>query len=168
MTERDGFWEPSGTPGLGALPKIAENLKADAVVCKGGDCYKTVQAAVNAAPDNAEGRFVIYIKEGVYEEKVRVPYRKKNVVFLGDGMGRTVITGSANVAQPGITTYSSATVGQFLSFLSLRFSCFFLCMPFEFPVFLILTAFSLYFKNSPEILISIIDVNFQFLTGEQN
>ncbi|ESW09700.1 hypothetical protein PHAVU_009G148900 [Phaseolus vulgaris] len=111
MTERDGFWEPSGTPGLGALPKIAENLKADAVVCKGGDCYKTVQAAVNAAPDNAEGRFVIYIKEGVYEEKVRVPYRKKNVVFLGDGMGRTVITGSANVAQPGITTYSSATVG---------------------------------------------------------
>ncbi|CAJ1974691.1 unnamed protein product [Sphenostylis stenocarpa] len=111
MTERDGFWEPSGTRRLGAGPKIPSKLKADVTVCKGGGCYGTVQEAVNAAPDNAKGRFVIYIKEGVYEERVRVPLRKKNVVFLGDGIGKTVITGSANVAQPGVTTYNSATVG---------------------------------------------------------
>ncbi|BAT79222.1 Pectinesterase inhibitor 51 Pectin methylesterase [Vigna angularis] len=111
MTERDGFWEPSGTQGLGAGPKIPEKLTSDAVVCKGGGCYQTVQEAVNAAPNHSEERFVIYIKEGVYEEKVRIPLRKRNVVFLGDGMGKTVITGSANVGQLGVTTYSSATVG---------------------------------------------------------
>ena len=117
-TERDGFWERNEAGGgstesfSGGVPK---NLKADVTVCKDatkGGCYKTVQEAVNAAPDNdGKRRFVIHIKEGVYEETVRVPLEKRNVVFLGDGMGKTVITGSLNVGQPGITTSSSATVG---------------------------------------------------------
>uniref|UniRef100_A0A2N9H6L8 pectinesterase n=1 Tax=Fagus sylvatica TaxID=28930 RepID=A0A2N9H6L8_FAGSY len=86
-TERDGFWEGGGG---------------------GGGWWE----AVNAAPNNADGgkRFVISIKEGVYEETVRIPLEKKNVVFLGDGMGKTVITGSLNVGQPGISTYNTATV----------------------------------------------------------
>ncbi|KAI4317118.1 hypothetical protein L6164_025022 [Bauhinia variegata] len=116
MTERGGFWEGSGSgsgSGLGFSGGFPAKLTADATVCKegGNGCYKTVQEAVNAAPDNAgPQRFVIRIKEGVYEETVRVPLEKKNLVFLGDGMGKTVITGSANVGQPGMTTYNSATV----------------------------------------------------------
>jgi pectin methylesterase-like acyl-CoA thioesterase len=59
-------------------------------VCKDatkGGCYKTVQEAVNAAPDNGgKWRFVIHIKEGVYEETIRVLLEKKNVVFLGGKM----------------------------------------------------------------------------------
>ncbi|KAE9584215.1 putative pectinesterase [Lupinus albus] len=107
-TERDGFWEKPGS------------------VCKGGDsgCLKTIQEAVNKAPDNdGKGKkFVIYIKEGVYEEEtVKVPLEKRNVVFLGDGMGKTVITGSANVGQPGVSTYTSATVGEFLIKCSIYF-----------------------------------------------
>ncbi|CAL0319694.1 unnamed protein product [Lupinus luteus] len=116
QTEREGFWEPalgSGSEFRAGIPV----LKGDAVVCKGegSGCYKTVQEAVNAAPEREvgeRGRFVIHIKEGVYEERVRVPLKKRNVVFLGDGMGKTVITGSASVGlQPGMTTYNSATVG---------------------------------------------------------
>ncbi|GLU12537.1 hypothetical protein SLE2022_292080 [Rubroshorea leprosula] len=117
-TERDGFYGGRGSPresGLGFNGGFPSNLKADATVCKDGNarCYTTVQAAVNAAPDNEmRRRFVIHIKEGVYEETVRVPFEKKNVVFLGDGMGKTVITGSLNVGkQFGMTTYNSATVG---------------------------------------------------------
>lgn len=116
-TERDGFWEPgSASPGPGSNGGVPAGLKADATVCKGGGggCdYETVQEAVNAAPDNAGpgSRFVIWIKTGVYEETVRVPLEKKNVVFLGDGMGKTVITGSKNVGQQGMSTYNSATVG---------------------------------------------------------
>ena len=34
------------------------------------------------------------------------------MVFLGDGMGKTIITGALNVGQPGMTTYNSATVGE--------------------------------------------------------
>jgi pectin methylesterase-like acyl-CoA thioesterase len=82
-------------------------------VCKDaskGGCYKTVEEAVNAVPNGGQRRFV-KIKKGVYKETVTVPLEKKNVVFLGDGMGKTVITGSLNVGQPGISTYNSATVG---------------------------------------------------------
>ncbi|XVF14920.1 hypothetical protein REPUB_Repub09cG0102600 [Reevesia pubescens] len=116
-TERDGFYEKGSGGGteLGFNGGFPSNLKVDVTVCKDGSggCYKTVQEAVNAAPDNADTRrrFVIQIKEGVYEETVRVPFEKKNVVFLGDGMGKTIITGALNVGQPGITTYSTATVG---------------------------------------------------------
>ncbi|XP_038706646.1 probable pectinesterase/pectinesterase inhibitor 51 isoform X2 [Tripterygium wilfordii] len=113
-TERDGSWEPVGSGELGFRGGFPPGLKADVTVCKDGNggCYKTVQDAVNAAPDNEWGRkFVIYIKEGVYTETVRVPLEKKNVVFLGEGMGKTVITASAFSGQPGVTTYNSATVG---------------------------------------------------------
>ncbi|RID73160.1 hypothetical protein BRARA_B00327 [Brassica rapa] len=114
-TERDGFWEKTG-PGLGSEPNLGfpSGLKEDVTVCKTGKCgYKTVQEAVNAAPeDNGAVKFVIKISEGVYEETVRVPFEKRNVVFIGDGMGKTVITGSLNAGMRGITTYNTATVGE--------------------------------------------------------
>ncbi|KAG6721695.1 hypothetical protein I3843_03G124300 [Carya illinoinensis] len=113
-TERDGFWMGGGGSGSDFRGGFPSKLKADATVCKDGSggCYKKVQDAVNAAPDNAgERKFVIHIKEGVYKETVKIPLEKKNVVFLGDGMGKTVITGSLNVGQPGISTINTATVG---------------------------------------------------------
>ncbi|XP_073125364.1 probable pectinesterase/pectinesterase inhibitor 51 [Henckelia pumila] len=117
-TERDGFWVTgSGSTGSGFVGGVPPGLKADVTVCKGvggGACdYKAVQDAVNAVPDESRSgkRFVIWIKEGVYVETVRVPLEKKNVVFVGDGMGKTVISGSMNVGQAGMTTYESATVG---------------------------------------------------------
>ncbi|XP_043697826.1 probable pectinesterase/pectinesterase inhibitor 51 [Telopea speciosissima] len=116
MTERNGFWEDGGVGGSGSGFKggFPSGLSADITVCKeeGSGCYKTVQAAVDAAPDNQLARkFVICIKTGVYDEIVRVPLEKKNLVFIGDGMGKTVITGSWNAGQSGITTYNTATVG---------------------------------------------------------
>ncbi|XP_012087640.1 probable pectinesterase/pectinesterase inhibitor 51 isoform X2 [Jatropha curcas] len=113
-TERDGFWEGPGLSSeVGLEGEFPSNLTADVTVCKERiSCYRTVQEAVNAAPNNTvDRRFVIHIKEGVYEEIVRVHFEKRNVVFLGDGMGKTVITGSLNVGQLGVTTYESATVG---------------------------------------------------------
>lgn len=117
-TERDGFWEKtkpgSGTVKDGSLG-FPSGLKEDVTVCKDGCGYKTVQEAVDAAPaTNGTVKFVIGIREGVYEETVRVPFEKKNVVFIGDGMGKTVITGSLNVGQPGMTTFNSATVGELI------------------------------------------------------
>ena len=131
-TERNGFWEDFGGGGGGGGGKpmfgfnggVPKDLKPNATVdWKGGDgCYKTVQAAVNAAPDNdgSRRRFVIWIREGVYDETVRVPLEKKNVVFLGDGMGKTVITGSLNVGMPGISTYNSATLGKYTQYNDAR------------------------------------------------
>ncbi|MQL85967.1 hypothetical protein Taro_018493 [Colocasia esculenta] len=119
QTERDGYWGDDAAAGWsdqgssfsGGFPSDLPPPKAK--VCKdGGDgCYRTVQEAVNAAPDNGTERFVIYIKEGVYKETVRIPFEKTNVVFLGDGMGKTIITGSLNVGMVGISTFNTATVG---------------------------------------------------------
>lgn len=33
-------------------------------------------------------------------------------MFLGDGMGKTVITGSLEAGQAGVTNYTSATLGK--------------------------------------------------------
>lgn len=116
QTERDGFWEePELDEEVGLRGSFPSKLMANVTVCKNrSGCVKTVQEAVNLASDNlpTDQRFVIHIKEGVYEEIVRIPFEKKNVVFLGDGIGITVITGSLNVGQPGMSTYESATVGK--------------------------------------------------------
>lgn len=98
---------------------VPRSLKPNVMVCKTGNCqYRSVQDAVNAAPNNlVSQRFVIWIKAGLYDEIVRVPIAKRNLVFLGDGMGKTVITGSLNVghmANTGVTTFESATVGKFI------------------------------------------------------
>ncbi|CAH2068644.1 unnamed protein product [Thlaspi arvense] len=78
MTERAGFWESGseGSDGLSYKGGLPSGLTADVTVCKGEEkkCdHKTVQEAVDAAPDNliADKRFVIRIQEGVYEETVR-------------------------------------------------------------------------------------------------
>ncbi|CAL9057843.1 unnamed protein product [Musa banksii] len=118
QTERDGYWpdatvaSPSGEGARKEFPR--PGTPPDATVCKEGGClFGSVQAAVDAAPEHSAGRYVIYIKEGVYEETVRVPFVKTNLVFIGDGMGKTVITGSLNADTVGVSTYNSATVGEY-------------------------------------------------------
>ncbi|KAK4765580.1 hypothetical protein SAY86_026670 [Trapa natans] len=114
-TERDGFWEPGPFSGSGQdfTAGFPANLAADVMVCKdevGGCSYSKVQDAVDTAPSNGARRFVIRIRAGIYRETVRISLDKKNVVFVGDGVGKTIITGSLNVGQPGIWTYNTATV----------------------------------------------------------
>ncbi|XP_048330180.2 pectinesterase [Ziziphus jujuba] len=79
------------------------------VAADGSGNYKTVSAAVAAAPDNSKTRYVIKIKAGVYRENVEVGKKKKNIMFLGEGRTTTIITGSRNVVD-GSTTFKSATV----------------------------------------------------------
>lgn len=88
------------------------SVKADATVAADGSgTFKTVAAAVAAAPENSNKRYVIHIKAGVYRENVEVAKKKKNIMFMGDGRTRTIITGSRNVVD-GSTTFHSATVGK--------------------------------------------------------
>uniref|UniRef100_A0A6M2EFW2 Pectinesterase n=1 Tax=Populus davidiana TaxID=266767 RepID=A0A6M2EFW2_9ROSI len=86
------------------------SLTPDVVVAADGSGnYKTVSAAVAAAPKYSSKRYIIRIKAGVYRENVEVPKEKSNIMFLGDGRKTTIITGSRNVVG-GSTTYHSATV----------------------------------------------------------
>ncbi|XP_030448705.1 pectinesterase-like [Syzygium oleosum] len=79
------------------------------VAADGSGDYRTVSAAVAAAPEGSARRYIIRIKAGVYRENVEVPKKKTNLMFMGDGRTSTIITGSRNVVD-GSTTFNSATV----------------------------------------------------------
>lgn len=84
--------------------------KANVVVAQDGSGnYKTVAAAV-AAAKSSSGRYVIYVKAGVYNEKIEI--KAKNIMLVGDGIGKTILTGSKSVGG-GSTTFNSATLGMF-------------------------------------------------------
>ncbi|XP_072974749.1 pectinesterase [Typha angustifolia] len=92
------------------LQSAANITKVDLVVAKDGSGnFTTVSAAVAAAPNNSDTRFIIYIKAGGYFENVEVGKSKTNLMFIGDGIGKTVIKASRNVVD-GWTTFRSATL----------------------------------------------------------
>ncbi|KAK4744857.1 hypothetical protein SAY87_011169 [Trapa incisa] len=87
--------------------------QANVVVAQDGSGnYKTISEAVSAASKrSSSGRYVIYIKAGTYKENVQVGSSLKNIMFVGDGIGKTIVTGSRSVGG-GSTTFNSATVGK--------------------------------------------------------
>ena len=89
--------------------------KADFVVAKDGSgTHKTINEAVAALARMGHSRpqrAIMYVKSGVYHEKVEIDRNLRNVMFVGDGMSRTIVTGNRNVPD-GATTLSSATFGK--------------------------------------------------------
>ncbi|CAA3010268.1 pectinesterase-like [Olea europaea subsp. europaea] len=82
----------------------------DLVVAKDGSGnFTTINEALSAAPNNRDKRFVIHIRGGTYYEYVEVERRKSMIMFVGDGIGKTLIKGNRNVAD-GWTTFRSSTV----------------------------------------------------------
>lgn len=90
------------------------------VAADGSGDYKTVSAAVKAAPEGSSKRYIIKIKAGVYRENVEVTKKKKNIMLIGDGRKNTIITASRNVVD-GSTTFNSATVGKSCHFTNKSF-----------------------------------------------
>ncbi|XP_062207658.1 probable pectinesterase/pectinesterase inhibitor 51 [Phragmites australis] len=113
QTERNGYWPPAAAESSADVDALGvpKGLPANVTVCGAGCDYRTVREAVAAAPDYGADMFVVHVKEGVYKETVSVPWEKTNVVVVGDGMGRTVITGDLNADTPGVSTFNTATVG---------------------------------------------------------
>jgi pectin methylesterase-like acyl-CoA thioesterase len=62
------------------------------VAADGSGDFKTVQAAVDAAPEGSNKRIVIHIKPGTYKELIKVPKEKSQIEFLGDDAASTVLT----------------------------------------------------------------------------
>lgn len=84
-------------------------LKPNAVVAKDGTGqYKTIGAALAAYPKNLKGRYVIYVKAGIYNEYLTVTKDMVNVFMYGDGPRKTMITGK-KCNRDGVSTYQSAS-----------------------------------------------------------
>ncbi|CAM6078027.1 unnamed protein product [Sphagnum tenellum] len=93
----------------------------NAVVAKDGSGqYHTVQAAINAAPQNSASKWTIRVKAGLYNEIVTIPSTATNLVLMGDGAGQTVITGNLSVGGSNVTTYLSATVSSLAANVIIR------------------------------------------------
>lgn len=84
----------------------------------------TIQEALNLVPDESVTPFLIYVKEGVYEEYVVVDYTKWNVYMIGDGAYKTIITGNKNVVDfVGIDIRFTATFCELLIFIYYSYVC---------------------------------------------
>ena len=56
----------------------------------GAGDYKTIQGAINSLPDSSATARIIYIKKGIYKEKIYI--EKNNIVFEGEDRAATIIT----------------------------------------------------------------------------
>ncbi|CAH2071999.1 unnamed protein product [Thlaspi arvense] len=93
------------------LQASAEETKFNLTVAKDGTKdFTTISAAVSAAPNSSETRFMIYIKGGLYFENVEIPKKKTMIMLVGDGIGKTIIKANRSRLD-GWTTFQSATVG---------------------------------------------------------
>ena len=72
-------------------------MSADIVVAADGSGrFKTVQAAIDAAPTNRAESFVILIKPGTYKEHLFVPADKSHLTFRGEDAATTILTDDHN------------------------------------------------------------------------
>ena len=70
----------------------------NAVVAKDGTgTYASVQAAVDAAPSGRTSPWLIFVKNGAYEEQVVVPEDKPFIHLIGQDKARTIIHLTLNV-----------------------------------------------------------------------
>ncbi|KAL2556247.1 putative pectinesterase/pectinesterase inhibitor 34 [Forsythia ovata] len=92
------------------LDMPAPAIQADIIVSKDGNgTYKTIAEAIKKAPEHSNRRIIIYVRAGKYEEKnLKVGRKKTNLMFIGDGKGKTVISGGKSV-QDNVTTFHTAS-----------------------------------------------------------
>lgn len=92
-------------------------LKYDLVVAKDGSGnFTTIQAAILSIRDfRPEGRTVIFIKKGIYKEKVVLPTQKTEITLIGEDRDSTIITWNdhANIDKMGtFKTYTFLIQGN--------------------------------------------------------
>ncbi|XP_077240853.1 putative pectinesterase/pectinesterase inhibitor 21 [Tasmannia lanceolata] len=89
---------------------LAAGVKPNVVVAKDGSGkFKTINEAIATIPKNSNKPYVIYVKGGVYKEMVMIDKSMWNVMLIGEGPEKTIITGNANFID-GIPTFKTATL----------------------------------------------------------
>lgn len=87
----------------------------------GSGNFKTIQEAVNAFRDHSQVRVTLYVKNGIYAEKLVIPSWKPNIHLVGESREGVIITGNdfSGKPYPGgkdrtgnekFSTYTSYTV----------------------------------------------------------
>ncbi|XP_065859506.1 putative pectinesterase/pectinesterase inhibitor 28 [Euphorbia lathyris] len=92
------------------LAATPATIKPDITVAQDGSGqFKTIGEAIKKIPKKRTESFVVYVKAGVYKEKLIFDRELSHVMLIGDGPTKTKITGSENFAG-GVSTLQTATV----------------------------------------------------------
>jgi len=62
------------------------------VAADGSGTFKTVQEAINAVPDFRKVTTTIFIKNGIYKEKLNLSASKQMVKMIGESVDKTILT----------------------------------------------------------------------------
>jgi pectinesterase len=90
-----------------SVVSAANAQKRITVAQDGSGSYRTVQAALNAVPLNNRSRLVVYIKNGVYKEKLHLDSSKNFVELLGESKFNTILTYSDH---PGMVSATGDSI----------------------------------------------------------
>lgn len=72
---------------------LCGQARYDFIVAKDGSGdFVTVQQAIDAVPDYRKNQTTIFIKKGVYKEKLVLAASKTNVKFIGEDLAGTILT----------------------------------------------------------------------------
>ena len=95
----------------GFLSLKAQNYPKELKVAKDGSGnYTTIQEAVMAIRDYSEVQVNIYVKAGVYKEKLTIPAQKTKIRLIGENRENTIITYDDYSGKGNINTYTSHSV----------------------------------------------------------
>ncbi|KAE9595859.1 putative pectinesterase [Lupinus albus] len=108
-----GFEESEFPVWIGAAERrlLQENGTAsvDVVVAKDGSGqYKTIGEALKLVVKKSLKRLVVHVKEGTYVENIDLDKNTWNVMIIGDGKDKTIVSGSRNF-KDGTPTFETAT-----------------------------------------------------------
>ncbi|CAI9092549.1 OLC1v1027826C2 [Oldenlandia corymbosa var. corymbosa] len=94
------------------LESPVSSIQADIIVSQDGNgTVKTIAEAIKKAPEYSTRRIIIYVRAGKYEEdNLKVGRKKTNLMFIGDGKGKTVISGGKSIYD-NVTTFHTASFG---------------------------------------------------------
>ena len=120
LGEEDGspVWMTDGKRRLMEAGPSAPEFKPNVTVAADGSGdFKTIKEALAKVPQKSASMYVMYIKAGTYKEYVSVPRTVTNLVMIGDGMAKTIITGNKNFKM-NLTTKDTATMGMYATVLT--------------------------------------------------
>lgn len=72
---------------------VSTAQRRDFIVAKDGSGdFKTIQEAIHAVPDFRKNATVIFIKNGIYKEKLVLAASKTNIKLVGESVEKTILT----------------------------------------------------------------------------
>lgn len=96
-------------------PKLFDFVVDPNAAQTGSKVGKTIQSAFKAIPEKSAKRFYVFIKNGVYNERLTLPATKQNVTFIGESRDGVIIQNSGN---PAVEIYGKHIYFENLTFMA--------------------------------------------------